>query len=98
LRPDGTFLRTNYSWDDELYQQFMIEILTNLQPRVEMKDTIYLRKNEDVNEILFIQTGIVIVGFEFKNKQRYCIRLQNRGIVGANQVCFHRKTLFFYKI
>jgi hypothetical protein len=75
LRPDGTFLRTNYSWDDELYQQFMIEILTNLQPRVEMKDTIYLRKNEDVNEILFIQTGIVIVGFEFKNKQRYCIRL-----------------------
>jgi hypothetical protein len=53
----------------------MIEILTNLQPRIELKDTIYLRKNEDVNEILFIQTGTVDVGFECKNKQRYCIRL-----------------------
>ena len=76
----------------------MVEILNNLQPRVEMKDNIYLKKNEDVNEILFIQTGIIIIGFEFKNKVKYCVRLQNRGIVGANQVCFHRKTLFYYKI
>jgi hypothetical protein len=53
----------------------MTEILSNLQPRKELKDTIYLRINEDVNEILFVQTGIVIVGFEFKNRIRYCIRL-----------------------
>lgn len=74
-RPDGGFLHKLYNWEDELYQQFMIEILRSLKPRREEKGSIYLQKDEDINEILFILKGIVIVGFEFKNKQRYCIRL-----------------------
>lgn len=41
----------------------MLEILKNLEPRFEEKDTILIEELDEVNEIIFLEKGIFEVGY-----------------------------------
>lgn len=44
-----------YDWDDQVYRDFMIALLQNLEPRVEEKGTILYQELEEISEIIFIE-------------------------------------------
>ena len=48
-KPNGLY----YYWDDQIYAQFMIALMRNLEPRHEEKNTILYNELEEIHEILF---------------------------------------------
>lgn len=56
-------LHSRYTWFDDSYRFFMLEILKNLEPRFEEKDTILIEELDEVNEIIFLEKGIFEVGY-----------------------------------
>ena len=56
-------LHSRYTWFDDHYRFFMLEILKNLEPRFEEKDTILIEELDEVNEIIFLEKGIFEVGY-----------------------------------
>jgi len=75
----------------------MIELLQNLEPRIEEKDTILYRELEEIAEIIFIELGIIDVGFEITRKPRYVLRLNKGSLIGAYNCCENMKSLFIYR-
>jgi hypothetical protein len=63
------------TFDDTMYAQLMKEILLHLEPRYEPKDTIIFETNQEVNEMFFINSGSVDVGFQLNKMTKYCLRL-----------------------
>ena len=67
-KTDNTFMnqkvRKYYTWKDPCYRDFMIKLLTNLEPFHFKKKSIILEELEEINEIKFICKGKVVVGFE----------------------------------
>ena len=62
-----------YTWEDDIYENFMSNVLTKLEPRIEYKDTILFEELDEVNEVLFISKGIVDVGFKVNNFPKFVI-------------------------
>ena len=53
-----------YKWDNEEYQEFMIEILKSLEPRTILENILFYEELDEVNEILFIEKGEYDLGYE----------------------------------
>ena len=53
--------RKFYTWKDNTYCSFMIKILQRLEPRLYEKDDIILKDQDEVEEIIFVQKGEVII-------------------------------------
>lgn len=51
----------------------MISILLNLEPYMEQKKVELIKEMEDFNQIIFIQKGKVLIGFEINREKRYCL-------------------------
>jgi len=73
-----------------------MEICFVLEPRMEEKHTILLDELEEVNEILFIGTGSVIVGYEINKMKKYCIRYDNYCIIGSYELAHNMRSDFVY--
>lgn len=72
-------------------------VLQNLEPRFEEKDTILYRELEEITEIIFIESGIIDIGFEVTRKPRYVLRMFKGTLIGAYNVCENIKTLFMFR-
>jgi hypothetical protein len=46
-----------FSWNDEVYHNFMMDILRTLEPRQEDPNTYLFKELDDVNEVLFFNKG-----------------------------------------
>ena len=57
-------LKKNYNWTDQLYRNFMMEVLTNLEPRHELKGKVLFEELEEISEIIFISKGNIDIGYE----------------------------------
>lgn len=75
----------------------MESLLKRLEPRREEKETILLRENEEVNEVLFFVSGIFVVGFELNKKSYYLIKFQKQNIIGEYNITFKKRAMFNYK-
>jgi hypothetical protein len=76
----------------------MINLLRNLQPRMEPSGTILYRTVEEVEEIFFIEKGSVDIGFEINRDVKFIIRLGEAGVIGAYNMTFNSKTIFLYQV
>jgi len=71
IRIDYSF----FTWNDVQYQNFMIDILKNLEPRIfSPREVIYVELDE-VNEILFIEQGEYDIGYEVNKTEKFKLRL-----------------------
>jgi hypothetical protein len=64
-----------YTWSDFHYRKFMEALLNHLEPRRVEKGVIIYDELDEVNEVIFIETGMIDVGFEINRKQNFVIRL-----------------------
>ena len=89
-----------YDWQDDPYQNFMVDILLSLEPRFEPKDKILINENEEWLEVLFFTQGIYLVGFEINRKKYFVLNFNsanNMEAIGAYGCMFNERALFTYK-
>ena len=53
-----------YTWENQLYRNFMMSLLSVLEPRKQEKDVIMYNELDEVNEVIFFIKGEYDVGFE----------------------------------
>jgi len=54
---DNPQMYSFFSWGDEVYHNFMMDIMRTLEPRQEDPNTYLFKELEDVNEVLFFNKG-----------------------------------------
>lgn len=79
-----------WTWEDEVYSEFMIKMFRSLNPiYFKPKEQIH-RELEEVHEILFLEDGFVDFGFEINNRSKYCVR-KKRCILGIFESTYERR-------
>jgi len=72
-----------YTWENSEYQGFMIQLLQFLEPiQFLAKQTIY-NELDDVNEVIFVKTGMYDVGYEINKKVSLKLRMPNKTVIGG---------------
>ena len=75
----------------------MIEILGKLEPRkFAARETIYYELDE-VNEIIFIETGEYNIGYEVNKIEKFKMRLGQNTVIGAFNICFNKRQIFIHR-
>lgn len=92
-KPEGGF----YNWEDQQYRDFMFGILQKMEPRCEEKGNILYKELEEIQELLFHQSGIIDIGYEISRKARYVLRMHSGTIIGGYNCTENKKTVFQYK-
>ena len=79
------------------YQNFMIEILKSLEPRIFGDREIIYVELDEVNEILFIEQGDYDIGYEVNKTEKYKLRLGQHTVIGAFNICFNKRQIFIHR-
>ena len=74
----------------------MHALLMNLEPISFERKTVIINELDEINEILFVNKGEVVVGFEINNQKKYCIRLRNQCVIGAYELNFGQRAKYVY--
>ena len=53
-----------YTWNHSEYRNFMIDMLRLLQPRQEGGNVVIYKELDEINEVIFINSGTFEIGFE----------------------------------
>jgi len=86
-----------YTWNDVQYQNFMIEILKSLEPRIFAPREIIYVELDEVNEILFIESGEYDIGYEVNKTEKFKLRLGSYSVIGAFNICFNKRQIFIHR-
>ena len=57
-----------YSWENSKYREFMLDILTNLEPRYEERGVELIRELDEFTEVYFFNRGTYEIGFQINHK------------------------------
>ena len=71
-------------------------VLSNLEPRFELKHTILVDELDEFNEILFFQRGTMLIGYEINKCRKYCLKYVDKSVIGAYGVTFNQRSAFIY--
>ena len=53
-------------------------VLVNLlEPRQEKKFVTLVEELDEINEIIFVTKGTIVIGYEINKQKRYCIKFEN---------------------
>ena len=89
---------TNYcTWEDQEYRSFMMYLLTHLEPRREEAGAILFEELEGVNEVIFVETGVVEIGYDINKIRKFVLRYTNKTMIGAYNCTFSKQNIFVYK-
>ena len=94
---DSEYKHAMYTWADDDYREFMLEVLTALEPRREENHRVLMYENEEVNEILFFNKGQYVVGFELNNVLYFMLKFKEQNLIGGYNITFNKRSLFVYK-
>ena len=75
----------------------MLQLLQYLEPRQEDAGTILFQELDEINEVIFIETGECDIGYEINKQQKYVIRYSKSTVVGAFNCTFNKRAIFCYK-
>lgn len=85
-----------YTFEDEVYLNFMVQWIDNLEPRLLPKGTIIADEIEELNEMYFIMKGRAAVGFEVNKVKKYCLELRDHFVIGSHATVFDHTSEFIY--
>lgn len=89
-------IKSYYTWNDQQYRDFVLQVLTLLEPRFEKKHTILIDELDEFNEILFFSRGQVAIGYEINKQRWYCLRYIDKSVIGAYGLTFNQRAAFIY--
>lgn len=72
-------------------------ILKNVEPIFIPEGTIMFRELEEIQEVIFVLTGNVHVGFEINRRTKFVVQFTDKAIIGAYNCANNKKTIFVYK-
>mmetsp|Transcript_440 Transcript_440/g.419 ORF Transcript_440/g.419 Transcript_440/m.419 type:complete len:133 (-) Transcript_440:280-678(-) len=75
----------------------MIEILKSLEPRIFAPREIIYVELDEVNEILFIESGEYDIGYEVNKTEKFKLRLGSYSVIGAFNICFNKRQIFIHR-
>ena len=75
-----------YKWGDEVYDEFMVEIMKALLPRRYFENDIIFEELQEVLEMTFVQRGKFHVGYEINKKRKYVVSLAEGKVIGEYNV------------
>jgi hypothetical protein len=103
--PDNPQKHAYFTWDMDIYADFMIDLLTHLEPRFEPQGKVLIDELQEVLEVIMFMNGKFDLGFELNGKKSYVIRysntsstVQNAGaLIGDHSCTFNKQSRFIYK-
>ena len=101
LMNKGSFMssmysRKYYTWHDYQYRDFMVQILTSLEPFREKKNIHLIQELEECNIISFVLKGTILIGFDVNHQLKYCIKQQDKSVIGAYESTFDQRAALTY--
>ena len=94
---DNNMQNIFYTWNDQVYKNFMMDILFSLEPRIELANKILFDELEEMNEVLFIDNGVFEIGYDFNGEKKFPIRYKNTTVIGAYGLTFNKRSQFIYR-
>ena len=76
-----------YTFDDQSYSRFMVEMLNSLEFRFYHKDIIFINELDECLEMLFVEKGLYQVGYQINNNLNFVKTLGVFSIIGGYQIC-----------
>jgi hypothetical protein len=92
-RDKGSF----YTWNDQVYKEFMMDVLFSLEPRKYSSDSILYDEMESVTELLFLQKGRIGIGFRINKEIKFGMYQTDGCVVGTYGMVFDSRTEFVYQ-
>lgn len=86
-----------YTWDNPHYRNFMFDLLKCLEPRILARNEVVFNELDEVNEVIFIMSGAVDIGYEINRDVNYVLRIDKDILVGAYNVAYNKRSKFNYK-
>ena len=68
LIPKSPHAHTYFTWENPVYQDFMVEMMQYMEPRFEEKGKILFQELEEVTDVLLFLDGKYDIGFEVNGK------------------------------
>jgi CRP-like cAMP-binding protein len=62
-----------------------------------MEGTILFEELGEINEIIFVETGQIEVGFDINKIRKYVYRYDSKYVIGAYNCTFNERSLFVYR-
>lgn len=86
-----------YTFDDQSYSRFMVEMLNSLEFRYYHKDIIFINELDECLEMLFVEKGLYQVGYQINNNLNFVKTLGVFSIIGGYQICHRQRFEFIYR-
>lgn len=51
---------------------------------------------DEFNEIMYVNKGKVVIGYEINKEKRYCIQYTDKVVIGAYGITFNQRAAFIY--
>lgn len=81
---------------ERAFTEYVICLLTKLEPRFEKAKTIIYDELEDVDDLIFIHKGSLLIGYEINKTKKYCLMMRDKAVIGAHDCTFGKKSQFVY--
>ena len=77
-----------YTWNDSIYRDYMIQLLTLLVPFTIASDEIIHDELESMDMVSFITKGKIKIGFEINKHKRFCLNYGEGFVIGGFNVTY----------
>ena len=61
------------------------------------ENTIIFEELDDINEVIFIENGIVDIGYQMNKITKFVVRYENKTLIGGYNCTFNMRIIFTYK-
>ena len=86
-----------YTFSDQVYSDFMMNVMQNLEPIQLKKKTQIFDELEEVQLIYFFMKGTYEIGFSINLENKYMLRYKNYSVVGIYAVTFFKRSPYIYR-
>ena len=93
----GNIKHAYYSWNNEHYQEFMVDILNKLETVRLKKNEIIYHELQDVTMVFFIGDGSIDLGYDINRVTKYVTRMQGNIRIGAYECSYNKRSQLIYR-
>lgn len=62
-----------------------------------MAGSLIYEELDEMNEVIFVQNGVIDIGFAINKIKKYALRFESKYVLGAYNCAFNERSMFIYK-